>query len=79
MRGGGCVRKTWMAIIAVFLLAVLIPPVWSQDVSKKKDLAVFNLYYSSFSIPYEVLDGIDEEIKNVFINLVWYRAPSTRS
>ncbi len=58
-----------MAFAAAFLFAITIRPGWPQDLSKKKDLAVFNLYYSSFSIPYEVLGGIDEEIKNVFVNL----------
>jgi hypothetical protein len=56
-------------ISAVAFLLVLSLPAWSQDVSKKKEIAVFNLSYSSWSISQDALARIDEEIQNVFVNM----------
>lgn len=42
---------------------------WSQSVSVKKEIAVFNLCYYDFTIPSGALGMIDSQIKNVFTNL----------
>jgi hypothetical protein len=43
--------------------------VFSQEISEKKEIAVFKLSYYDYDIPNRVLGSIDEEIKAVFINL----------
>jgi len=42
---------------------------FAQEISEKRDIAIFRLSYYSWSIPLEALGSVDEEIKNVFINL----------
>ena len=42
---------------------------FAQEISQKKDIAIFRLGYYSWTVPMEALGPVDEEIKNVFINL----------
>jgi hypothetical protein len=42
---------------------------FSQEVSEKKDVSVFNLSYYSFRIPDRVLANIDASIRGVFVNM----------
>lgn len=53
----------------VLFAAVSIPLLFAQEVSKKKDISVFNLSYYSHAIPNSALGSIDEQIRSVFINL----------
>jgi len=53
----------------LLLAFVFVPLVFSQEVSKKKDISVFNLSYYKSDIPKSALGGIDEQIRSVFINL----------
>jgi hypothetical protein len=56
--------------ICLLILLLLIPALLlAQQVSEKKEIAVFKLGYYKWSIPNEVLGNIDEEIKGVFINI----------
>jgi len=43
--------------------------VFSQEVSEKKEVAVFKLSYYNWSIPNQVLGSIDAQIRNVIVNL----------
>jgi len=47
----------------------LASAVFAQQVSRKKDIAVFRLSYYQWDIPDSVLGAVDEEIQGVFINL----------
>jgi hypothetical protein len=53
----------------LLVLAVSAAPAFAQQVSQKKDIAVFKLSYYQWDIPDSVLGGIDEEIRGVFVNL----------
>ncbi len=59
------------AFFSFFLVSILFVtfPAFSQEVYKKKDIAVFNLSYYQWNIPPGVLGRIDEEIRGVFVNL----------
>ncbi len=57
-------------IIGVILFLFLcIPGVFAQVVSEKKEIAIFKLGYTSWSMPEEALGLVDQSIQNVFINL----------
>ena len=58
-------------VLSVIALALTIPALLlsAQEVSEKKELALFKLGHSAWNLPEEVLAGVDEQIKNVFINL----------
>jgi hypothetical protein len=43
--------------------------IFSQEISEKRDIAIFKLSYYDMGIPNEVLGSIDAEIRNVFVNL----------
>ncbi|MCX7039886.1 MAG: hypothetical protein NT005_12245, partial [Spirochaetes bacterium] len=45
------------------------PAAFSQEVSRKKELAVFNLSYYKWTIPASALGSIDEQVRAVFVNL----------
>ncbi len=60
-------KKGILSVILV--LFVIQAVVFPQEVYKKKDIAVFGLSYYQWNIPPEVLGRIDEEIRNVFVNL----------
>jgi hypothetical protein len=53
----------------LLVLAVSAAPAFAQQVSQKKDIAVFKLSHYQWDIPDSVLGGIDEEIRGVFVNL----------
>ncbi len=61
-------RKVFLFTAAVCLLAVAWPS-RSQEVYKKKEIAVFNLSYYQWDIPQELLGSLDERIRSVFVNL----------
>ena len=62
--------KSRRAVAALLLLTVLAAgQVGAQQVSQKKDIAVFKLSYYQWNIPDSVLGGIDEELKGVFVNI----------
>ncbi len=55
-----------------FVLALCLIPALllsAQEVSQKKDLALFQLGHSAWNLSQEVLAGVDEQIKSVFINM----------
>ena len=57
-------------IVSGLLLVLAIGPLASaQQVSQRKDIAVFRLSYYQWDIPDSVLGGIDEELKGVFVNI----------
>jgi hypothetical protein len=56
-------------VVAALLLLAMAPLTFAQQVSQKKDLAVFRLSYYQWDIPDSVLGGIDEELKGVFVNI----------
>ena len=58
-----------IAILLLVLLLVAVPLAVAQQVSQKKDIAVFKLSYYQWDIPDSVLGGIDEEIRGVFVNI----------
>jgi hypothetical protein len=56
----------------VLILAAVLafgPAAFSQEVSRKKELAVFNLSYYKWTIPMSALGSIDEQVRGVFVNL----------
>jgi hypothetical protein len=56
--------------LLLFLLGCFaILTVYGQEISEKKDVAVFNLSYYDWNIPNEALGMIDEQIKGVFVSL----------
>src|SRR6056297_1767730 len=60
--------KIWCAaVLLIGLLAVV--SAGAQEVSEKKDIAVFNLSYADYSIPKGALGLVDQSIQNVFIDL----------
>lgn len=58
--------RKWASLLLFLLLAGVVS---AQQVSRKKDIAVFRLSYYQWDIPSSVLGGIDEEIRGVFVNL----------
>ncbi len=61
-------RRTAALVVSLCLLAIG-RAVWAQEVSKKKEIAVFNLSYYNWAIPAENLGRIDDNIRSVFVNL----------
>ena len=57
----------WGAALVMVLCA--LASTGAQEVSEKKDIAVFNLSYSDYSIPSGALGLVDQSIQNVFIDL----------
>ncbi|HDQ15066.1 MAG TPA: hypothetical protein ENN41_09670 [Sediminispirochaeta sp.] len=51
------------------MVLIALPYAGAQQVSKKQDIAVFNLSYSDYSIPSGALGMVDQSIQNVFIEL----------
>ena len=54
-----------------FVLLILIGGslIMAQEVSEKKEIAVFALSYYDYKVPSQALGMVDEQIKNVFVNL----------
>jgi hypothetical protein len=58
------------ATMALLLLGLAFcSVVLAQQVSQKKDIAIFRLSYYQWDIPDAVLGAVDEEIQGVFVNL----------
>ena len=55
--------------LSVLCLAAAGGSLFGQTVSEKKDIAVFNLGYSEWSVPGTALGAIDDQIRGVFINM----------
>jgi hypothetical protein len=62
-------KKTFIIVAAVLCLTALSQAAWTQEIYKKKEIAVFNLSYYQWDIPPRLLGGLDEEIRSVFVNL----------
>jgi hypothetical protein len=62
-------RRTFVVISVAVVLLLSAGSLFSQTVSEKKEIAVFKLSYYRWDIPNEVLGGIDEEIRGVFISI----------
>ncbi len=56
-------------VSALLLVLAIAPLATAQQVSQRKDIAVFRLSYYQWDIPDSVLGGIDEELKGVFVNI----------
>jgi len=63
-------------LLVFFLLSMTIS--FSQEVSEKKDISVFNLSYYDWDIPDFALGSIDSEIRSVFINIGRFRVLEVR-
>jgi hypothetical protein len=59
-------RATLVLLLSGLILASVA---FAQQVSQKKDIAVFKLSYYQWDIPNAVLGAVDEEIQGVFINI----------
>ena len=58
------------AIIAAAVLITLFSAIlYGQEISEKKEIAVFALSYYDWRVPDGALGIVDEQIKNVFVNL----------
>jgi hypothetical protein len=57
-----------VAAVLVLLLGVGMP-LASQEISEKKDIAIFNLSYTDWTIPSGALGLVDQKIQNVFVDL----------
>ena len=56
-------------LVAAALLISAAALLGAQEVSEKKEIAIFRLSYYDWNIPGGALGSIDEEMKSVFINL----------
>jgi len=56
-------------LASVLLITIATGFLSAQEVSEKKEIAVFGLSYYDWSIPSGALGAVDQQIKNVFINL----------
>ncbi len=64
-------NRALILICIVFFSAVAV--VYSQEVSEKTDVSIFNLSYYSYRIPNSVLGNIDSSIRSVFVNMGRFR------
>lgn len=55
--------------LALMLVMLCVSLVGAQEISEKKEIAVFKLSYSDYSIPDGALGLVDQSIQNVFIEL----------
>ena len=62
-------RKLAITVLLVGVLIFFSALLFAQEVSEKKEIAVFKLSYYDWDIPDAVLGNIDEELKSVFINI----------
>lgn len=62
-------RRVRTFILVVTAVVAFGPVAFSQEVSRKKELAVFNLSYYKWTIPGSALGSIDEQVRAVFVNL----------
>jgi hypothetical protein len=59
-------RFLFLLLFAVFSVSM---PLYSAEVSERKDLAIFGLTYYSHKIPDDVLGYVDSSINHVFVNM----------
>jgi hypothetical protein len=64
-KGGTSMRVRLLTLVGIFVAA----SVFGQEVSQKRDIAVFSLSYARWGVPQGALTLVDDEIKDVFINL----------
>ncbi|MEI6385994.1 MAG: hypothetical protein WCQ50_05115 [Spirochaetota bacterium] len=60
-------RRLVLALPFILFASLLMAQ--SPDVSKKKDLAIFNIGWYGWSIPLETLGSIDQKTRKVFVDL----------
>ena len=58
--------KRFALVAAAFFLCIQL---FGQEVSEKQELAVFNVSHSGYEIPSRALKMVDNEIRDVFINI----------
>ncbi len=58
-----------LMVIVTLLLAVFVTILGGQEVTEKRDIAVFGLEYAGYKIPSTALSLVDGQIRDVFINL----------
>ena len=56
-------------LIILFLIMICLSFSFGQEISEKKEIAIFGLSYTDWSIPDGALGLVDQSIQNVFINL----------
>jgi hypothetical protein len=56
-------------LIIFLLIVVIFSYSFGQEISEKKEIAIFGLSYTDWSIPDGALGLVDQSIQNVFINL----------
>ena len=61
-----CSRCSYIALAALFLF---VQPAAAQEISEKKDLAVFSLSYYRWQVPGGALSLVDEQIRRVFTGI----------
>ncbi len=62
-------RRLGLVLLVAAAMVGAAGAAFSQEVSKKKEIAIFRLSHYSWNIPDAALGSIDEELKAVFINL----------
>jgi len=61
--------RKYVLLLALAAAVLAGPAAGAQEVSKKKELAVFDLSYYQWTIPSSALARIDEQVRDVFVNL----------
>lgn len=56
-------------LIILFLVMICFSFSFGQEISEKKEIAIFGLSYTDWSIPDGAMGLVDQSIQNVFINL----------
>ncbi len=56
-------------LLVLIFLFLGISGIFAQEVSEKKEIAIFKLSYTDWNMPNEALGMVDQSIQNVFINL----------
>ena len=62
-------KKAFYFFISLTITVFFIGNLYSQEISEKKEIAIFKLSHYDYDIPESALGSIDEELKSVFINL----------
>lgn len=62
-------KRAPLVLFVLFLVIATAGPAVGQDISEKKEIAIFNLSYYDYQIPNGALGSIDAQIKDVFTNL----------
>jgi hypothetical protein len=62
-------RRLGLVLLAAAMVAGAAEAAFAQEVSKKKEIAIFRLSHYDWDIPEAALGSIDQELQSVFINL----------